>query len=78
VRENDGQPARNADSLTVICNRLYKRCGSSDVSQTHGSPRPVTGIAFLFFLLLSQELRLISTSSGSYVSSPAVTCGDRG
>jgi hypothetical protein len=42
-----GQPARKADNLTAIC-LLSGKCGSLDVSQPCGPPRPVTGIALPF------------------------------
>jgi hypothetical protein len=44
-----GRPARKADNITAICGgRLSRICGSFDVSQTHRSPRPLTGIALPF------------------------------
>jgi hypothetical protein len=43
-----GRLARKADNLTAIC-ELSIKCGSLDVSQPYGLPRPVTGIALPFY-----------------------------
>jgi hypothetical protein len=41
-----GRPIRKADNLTAIYEPLSRKCGSLDVSQTYGPPRPVTAFVY--------------------------------
>jgi hypothetical protein len=68
-----GRPARKADNLPAICERLSRKCGSTDVSQPYGPPRPVAGIALhLLYMKIFNQARASRTQK--LVSRGLLTC----
>jgi hypothetical protein len=57
---------RRADNLTVIYGRLSRQCGIFNISQPYRPPRPVTGIALLYFTYI--QLGPFHTSKGDCIS----------
>jgi hypothetical protein len=51
IHESKGRSARKADNLTTICEPIVRKCGSLNISQPYGPPRPVAGIALPSFTL---------------------------
>jgi hypothetical protein len=66
-----GRPGLKADNFTPSVSRLSRECGSLEVSQPYGTPRPVTGTALLSFnLTLSTVLQKTYFLARIYIYGP--------
>jgi hypothetical protein len=61
------RPMRKGDNHTAICGRLSKQCGIFNISQPYRPPRPVTGIALLFWDRIEYMNRPKQTNSMVWV-----------
>jgi hypothetical protein len=54
------RPSLRLTTLSPSVSPLSRQCGILNISQSHRPPRPITGIAFLYFYSLSREASAFS------------------
>jgi hypothetical protein len=57
-----GRQELKIDNLAAICEMISRKCGSLDVSQPYGPPRPVTVIALLLFFGVIRVISFLDNS----------------